>query len=331
MRKNLIRVLSVMSACVVAVCCFGFCVSAESGYTLSTEKITDFMTPFSDTSNPVEIVTFDNSVVNYINQPCFKYEDENYIANGAVMYFNPEISSAQMGYTYKLILPLRFMNYGSDYFLPDNFTITFLNSSSDSIDVLGKAVVLESEDLTVGDRTYRDFYLETYITGEVLQKTNLLNLSIWSSSQQNMKTYFGLPKGKKIILRPGSPESDAIIDNQNENAQAIQENQDKNTDKILNGDEDLDVSDKTGAVDGSVGDMENATDEALGGKSDDEINEEISGALDSDKIDIDMTKAARVSGFFDKLLTSFGASYQSLLLLSLSLGLGAFLIGRRYG
>jgi len=111
--------------CGVVTCCFGFGVSAESGYTLSTEKITDFMTPYSDTSTPVEIVSFDNSVVNYINQPCFKYEDENAIANGTVMYFNPEISSAQMGYTYKLILPIRFMNYGSDYFLPDNFTITF--------------------------------------------------------------------------------------------------------------------------------------------------------------------------------------------------------------
>ena len=109
----------------------------------------------------------------------------------------------------------------------------------------------------------------------------------------------------------------------------LKANQDKNTDKILNGDEDLDTSEQTGAVDGTVGGIDNATDEALGGKSDEEIQEEINSALSGD-IGLDFTKANRISNFFDDLLTAFGASYKSLLLLSLSLGLAAFLIGRRY-
>lgn len=93
----------------------------------------------------------------------------------------------------------------------------------------------------------------------------------------------------------------------------------------------MDVSGQTGAVDGSVGDMESATDEALGGKSDEEISEEINNALDSDKVDIDFEKAGRLSSFFDNLLNCFGSPYETVLLLSLSLALGAFLIGRRYG
>ena len=37
-----------------------------------------------------------------------------------------------------------------------------------------------------------------------------------------------------------------------------------------------------------------------------------------------------MSGLFDGLLVVFGVDYQSLLMLALSLGLAAFIIGRRY-
>ena len=126
--------------------------------------------------------------------------------------------------------------------------------------------------------------------------------------------------------------TDRIISNADKNAAEIQQNQDENTDKILNGDSDLDSSSETDKVDGAVGDIDEATDEALGGKSEAEIEAEVSGALDPKQLgNIDVTKAKRMSTFYDRCLKSFGIDYNSLLLLSLILGLAAFLIGRRYG
>lgn len=122
-----------------------------------------------------------------------------------------------------------------------------------------------------------------------------------------------------------------VIDNANQNASQIQQNQDKNTDKVLNGDSDLDSSGETGKVDGALGDIDGATNNAMGGKNEAQVKAEINNALDPDKIGLDFSKANRLSVFFDDTLSAFGSSYKSLLLLSLSLGLGAFLIGRRYG
>lgn len=110
----------------------------------------------------------------------------------------------------------------------------------------------------------------------------------------------------------------------------IIQNQNNNTDKILDGDEDLDSSGDTGKVSGSIDNVDDAKDGALGGKSDKEIQAEINSALDSDKIGLDFTKAGRISNFFDNLLNAFGSGYKTLLMLSLSLGLAGFLIGRRW-
>lgn len=139
-------------------------------------------------------------------------------------------------------------------------------------------------------------------------------------------------------------DSDVIVENQDKlasdiqanadkNANEIKANQDKNTDKILNGDTDLDSSGETDKVNGAVGDVDGATDEALGGKSETEIQGEVDGALDWNKIgnSVDFEKAQRMSTFYDRCLTVFGSKYNSLLLLSLILGLAAFLIGRKYG
>lgn len=128
-----------------------------------------------------------------------------------------------------------------------------------------------------------------------------------------------------------SGSNSAIIENATENADKIQQNQNENTDKLLNGDEDLDSSGETDKVDGTIGGIDDATDSALGGKSDEDIQNEVSGALDTDDLDIDWTKANRMSTFYDRCLKAFGSEYSTLLLLSLILGLSAFLIGRRYG
>lgn len=83
-------------------------------------------------------------------------------------------------------------------------------------------------------------------------------------------------------------------------------------------------------VDGEIADIEDAENAALGGKSDEEIQQDVDAALDYDINSIDKDAASTVSGFFDDLLTCFGSSYESVLLLSLTLGLASFIIGRRY-
>lgn len=83
-------------------------------------------------------------------------------------------------------------------------------------------------------------------------------------------------------------------------------------------------------IDGEINDIESAENEALGGKSDEQIQQDVDNALDYDIDSIDQDAASAVSGFFDDLLTCFGSSYESVLLLSLTLGLASFIIGRRY-
>lgn len=83
-------------------------------------------------------------------------------------------------------------------------------------------------------------------------------------------------------------------------------------------------------IDGEINDIESAENEALGGKSDEQIQQDVDNALDYDIDSIDQDAASAISGFFDDLLTCFGSSYESVLLLSLTLGLASFIIGRRY-
>ena len=81
----------------------------------------------------------------------------------------------------------------------------------------------------------------------------------------------------------------------------------------------------------NVGDqMNELEDEALGGKSDEEIQQEVDNALSFDTDTLDKNAAKSMSDFFDDLLNVFGADYQALLMLALSLALAAFIIGRRY-
>ena len=120
-------------------------------------------------------------------------------------------------------------------------------------------------------------------------------------------------------------------------AQSVIDNQDKNTDKILYGDSDLDASGETGKINGSVGNVDGAKNDALGGKSDADVNAEVAGAIDKEKVngiiytEDGVNRFAKFSNFYDRFLNAFGSDYNSLLLLSLTLGLAAFLIGKRYG
>lgn len=131
------------------------------------------------------------------------------------------------------------------------------------------------------------------------------------------------------IIANDNANTDKITDNQDENTDKIIANQDENTDEILNGWEtDNNIAGETDSV---VGDLGSAEDEALGGKSDEDIEEEINNALSLDGLpDPELDNIIVVGDTFEALLNSFGSEYQSLLLLSLVLGLASFLIGRQY-
>lgn len=104
---------------------------------------------------------------------------------------------------------------------------------------------------------------------------------------------------------------------------------DESTDQITNGWTSDD--DSAGEVGDLTGDLESAENEALGGKSDEDIKAEVDTALNGEGLpDPKGGASIAVADSFDTLLGAFGADYQSLLLLSLTLGLAAFLVGRSY-
>ncbi len=115
---------------------------------------------------------------------------------------------------------------------------------------------------------------------------------------------------------------------QNSTDQITGEIQDS-TDQITNGWETDD--DSSNRVDDMTGDFGNAENDALGGKTDEEIQEEVNNALsDYELPDETLDNVSIVGDTFLDLLEAFGAEYQSVMVLALTLGLAAFLVGRSY-
>lgn len=82
-------------------------------------------------------------------------------------------------------------------------------------------------------------------------------------------------------------------------------------------------------LNGAMSDYDDAYNAAVGGKSDQEIVDEVSGRVDYDYGALDQQSVSGVTGFLTDLLDSFGADYKSLLMLSLTIGLAVYVIGRR--
>ena len=101
-------------------------------------------------------------------------------------------------------------------------------------------------------------------------------------------------------------------------------------DALIDGDGTPLAPDKNKDLDNTGEQMGSLENDALGGKSDEEIANDVNSALSFDVGSLDSDAQAGVSGFFDGLLVVFGADYQALMMLALSLGLAAFIIGRRY-
>lgn len=84
-------------------------------------------------------------------------------------------------------------------------------------------------------------------------------------------------------------------------------------------------------VDGEQAKYDSAVDNALGGKSDEEIQAEVEAVANYDWGSLDQASVSGVKGFMDNLLSVFGADYMSLLLFSCTMGVAIYVIGRRRG
>ena len=94
---------------------------------------------------------------------------------------------------------------------------------------------------------------------------------------------------------------------------------------------DEDFNELNSEVDGMTSQLENLESEALGGKTDEEIQSEAADAADFDYDSLNSEATAGVTGFINDCLDAFGVGYSSLLLFSCSIGLCIFVIGRRGG
>ena len=309
MRKKFIKVISVVTVCIIAVFGFSFNSLAVSTNTLSVAFDAASARLDWDDSQRISGIISGNKIT-------FDYDFEADTIYVLTLRLLPQLPDGEY----------RYESFSGYFNINDDFYFQTQEVHKERFKCYRYPWNVDSPIYDYGEATVTDWWIKfdfdfptDYLPTETCYYFDFL---VYCKNDSDLTLTF---KNLDIQFLTADEYTDSY------NTDKIINNQNENTDKILNGDEDLDVSDKTGAVDGSVGDMENATDEVLGGKSDEEINDEINNALDSDKIDIDFDRAGKLSDFFDNLLKCFGVSYQTVLLLSLSLGLGAFLIGRRYG
>ncbi len=183
---------------------------------------------------------------------------------------------------------------------------------------------------------YEDYTLNCYIqSGLTVKQVKLygfLQPSYSSSSFVNGVSDWVVSYGSNYtisnqlntIIGSLQQQNNDIIANADKNADEIQANADKNTNEITQGGKDYDSID-----DSTANDFSNAEQEALGGKTDTQIQAEVNDALNGGSSGLDFTKANKISNFFNNCMSSFGI--ETLVLFSLCMGLGAFIIGRRYG
>lgn len=348
MRKKFIKIISVLVACITVFCLFVIPASAEQTQTL----FNDFWTLDTESSEVSIRQTIDGDYRDITNSVWYgvlsdgKILGVNFTANedwgaGNVLRFN-----------FHFLLNSQYTNPGVSNLRVDlcewNSHTEFLEGDTQSggtanydpqgfrySDFVGSSFEKQESEYSVFSHRKGCSYIFSNFNSQYGFKRVVLVIYLKlvdTLSAGDYKVYFEFSSLKYQYSTEGEYLNQQIINNQNENTDKIISNQNENTDKILNGDEDLDSSGETDKVDGALGDVDDATNNALGGKSDEDVQAEVSGAIDAEKLDsIDLTKAKRMSTFYDRCLVVFGKDYNSLLLLSLILGLSAFLIGRRYG
>ena len=84
-------------------------------------------------------------------------------------------------------------------------------------------------------------------------------------------------------------------------------------------------------VQGAEDDYNNAVDGALGGKSDQEIQQDVEDAADFDFDSLDQNSVSGVKSFMEGLLDVLGSDYMALLLFSCTMGVCIYVIGRKRG
>lgn len=227
-------------------------------------------------------------------------------------------------------LNVDFLRYSSQDYFKENFSVilgstsssdntytvnTFNTSSlSDPTFFLGRVYDYGNYKIS-GVRSYGAVSIDTSSFGSVFLNQN------WTVTYGSDTAMYNSINSFKQAIQSNNQQ---IIDNANQNASDIQANQDKNTTVITQGGKDYDALD-----DSTANDFTNAEQEALGGKTDAQIQAEVNDVLNGGTSGLDFTKANRISNFFNDCMSAFGI--ETLVLFSLCMGLGAFIIGRRYG
>ena len=236
------------------------------------------------------------------------------------------------------------------YYRPLAFTLTAgggyssYTVSIDFVNVYFQSSSSESVTAYVGSK-----YAYVGSTKQTLKSTSHVSStdgSKWTGGQFSFT--ISANESVQILLCGGSNSSAALYHQfsiwysitPNDSAQEIIDNQNENTDKIISAQQEATESQTSEILygydapddvdDSAMDDYSSAEQAALGGKSDEEIQDEVDNALGFDINVFDKVKIGKISTLFDNVLTVCGSFYQALLLLSLTMGLAAFLIGRRY-
>lgn len=171
------------------------------------------------------------------------------------------------------------------------------------------------------DQPGADYYYEVFCQFDYVFTSDSSNSGLyWIIRSSANWHYFGLSQLSFEHVLSSGTSADTIIDNAN-----------SNTDKLINGDGGgYDSSDSTDKIDGTTSDIADAEKDALGGKTDEEIQQEVEDAFEIEDDAVNPEDGEKVSELFMGLLDCFGPEYETLLVISLTLGLAGFIIGRKW-
>lgn len=324
MKSKVLKIGTVLLAFVCLVSFFAFPVSAWS--------VTDYGFSVTDIKQGWSSVVTSSPNGYYTDTLYIDQADENKDGLHYLSFGQYSGNSSASGYYRPLAFTLTAGGGYSSYTVSIDFVnFYFTNDSESSLTKYlgGKFAYVGSKKQTLKNTTHISTNGDN-LTGSqfsfTIQKNQSVQILLCGGYNSSVAAYHQFSIWYSITPNDSTQE---VIDNQNENTDKIisaqQEATESQTNEITNGWGGADSVD-----DGTADNFANAEDAALGGKSDEEIQTEINNALNFDIGVFDTVKVGKIHSLFDNVLNVTG-SWQSLFVLSLTLGLGAFLIGRRYG
>lgn len=265
--------------------------------------------------------TFDGAIYNGVDDAVALANWTIGKPNGAGNVFPPLSNDAVDRFDLSVNFDTVMLDSSSDYTL--SWYVGFYNSGSLSIRSASVSLYNGSDLLVTKDISFQEsgYYLVSNI---LLTSVDLASVSQFDSI-------------RVVAFPPGSVSGFTNVHfratfslTRTTQADIIGDKIDEQTDAFIEGDGTPLAPDYNEDLNNSADELTDLENEALGGKSDEEIAAEVDEALDFDMSSLDSNASSAMAGLFDDMLDVFGTDYQALLLLALSLGLAAFIIGRRY-